>query len=525
VALTAARNGLKSRAIHAIHGAHHPTRLALVDEQRELTYAQANDEMNRLAQALGTRFAAVAGTPVILMMQNRVEYVVAWFALARLGGRSVHASYRLTTRELEYLVRHSNARIAISDETSFPAVAALKKAHPTLPLSVIVVGQEPPPASDLFRYTDVVAGAVPAFPPRRRGQLQSENIVYTSGTTGKPKGAVRDFASFGLTELFRVLERLPFRLGERHLIVSPMYHSAGQIFSLLQSALGGTLYLRPHFEPLDTLKFLSRWGVESVFMVPTMIRRILQLPQEEFQRHATPHLRALISGASEFPQPLREAAIARFGAGAVHDFYGATEIGWVTVINGNEMLRKPMSVGKPLAGQEVRILDEDGTAQPLGQVGTIYVRNAQTMAGYLNDPSATAAGQRGEWVTVEDLGWLDADGYLFLAGRARDMVKSGGMNVYPVEIEEVLGRHPSISEAAVIGLPDEDLGERLAAVVVPKVAGVFDVAEVAQFARVHLSGFKIPKQWEVVGELPRNATGKIVKTELRARFGTPGPGH
>jgi acyl-CoA synthetase (AMP-forming)/AMP-acid ligase II len=241
-----------------------------------------------------------------------------------------------------------------------------------------------------------------------------------------------------------------------------------------------------------------------------------------FRDHPTPSLSGLVSGAAEFPQALREQAIQRFGARAIHDFYGATELGWITFLNGEEMLRKPGSVGRAMAGQDVAIMDKDGRKLPPGEVGLIYVRNSQTMGGYLHDKAATEQSVKDGWMTVEDLGRIDADGYLFLAGRERDMVKSGGVNVYPVEIEEVLNRHPSVKECAVIGIPDPEWGEKLVGVVVARDRAAWAPSDVEAFARKELAGFKVPKRWELVDELPRNNTGKVLKTDLRKRFTAAG---
>ncbi|HVY46134.1 MAG TPA: AMP-binding protein, partial [Minicystis sp.] len=325
---------------------------------------------------------------------------------------------------------------------------------------------------------------------------------------------------FGVLEGSRLLDRLPVRIGDRHLVVAPLYHSGAQAFTLVHAALGGTIFLHEHFDAEATLAELSRSRVQSIFLVPTMIRRIVELRGELRARHATPELRALVSGAAEFPDALRRAAIDVFGARVVHDFYGATELGWVTLVDGVDMLARPGTVGRPLAGQAIAILDREGRALPPGETGLVYVRNEQTMSGYLADARATEETRRGPWVTVEDLGRVDGDGYLYISGRERDMVKSGGVNLYPVEIEEVLARHPAVREVAVIGLPDPEWGERLAAVVVPR--GAFDPADVERFARAELASVKVPKEWHVVEELPRNATGKTLKRELRARYAGQG---
>ncbi|MBI5494022.1 MAG: acyl--CoA ligase [Deltaproteobacteria bacterium] len=518
--LAAYEHGLRNRTIHELHAINQPQRLCVADDRRSLTYAEANQEMNRVGNALRSSLEVTPGTPVILMMENCAEYLVTWFALSRISARAVHASYRLTAAELEYLVRHSGTRVVVVSPSTLPVADKVRVDRPELGLRIVVVGGEQT-ASPLLPYDQLVATGALQFPEPPAVDQQAQNIVYTSGTTGKPKGAMRDFASYGVVELARLLERLPFRVGERHLVVAPLYHSGGQVFSLLMAALGASTYLRPHFEPLDALRALSRHAIHSMFIVPTMLRKILQLPDEEFRANPTREIRGIVSGAAEFPHALRVEAAQRFGAEAIHDFYGATELGWITFISGPDMLRKPGSVGTVMAGQQVKIMDRDGQELPPGDVGLIYVRNAQTMGGYLHDDEATQASMRDGWMTVEDLGRMDSEGFLFLAGRDRDMVKSGGVNIYPVEIEEVLSRHPAVSEAAVIGIPDPEWGEKLLALVVPRHRAGFDVADVEKFARAELAGFKVPKRWEIVDDLPRNNTGKIVKKELRARYAPP----
>lgn len=517
----AAAHGVGAHSLHLLHALTDPSRLAVADDHRALTYAGANDEISRLANALAARYGAGPGESVVLMMENRVEYVIAWFALIRLGARAVHASHRLTAPELRYLVAHSGARVALVSPSTRAVAEQLQRDEPGLGLRLIVAAEGPGSAADADGYEALRASASSAFPARAVRGAASENVVYTSGTTGKPKGAVRDFSRFGFLELSRLLERLPFHVGERHLVVGPLYHSAAQVFVMLMTSLSASVYLRPHFDAEDCLRTLSAHGIESLFVVPTMLRRLLQLPDEAFRAHPTPALRGLVSGSAEFPHALRLDAIRRFGAHAVHDFYGATELGWVTHIRGDEMLRKPGSVGRPVAGQALAILDAGGRPVSPGAVGTIWVRNAQTMSGYLHDRAATAATTRDGWMTVDDLGRVDGDGYLFLAGRERDMVKSGGVNLYPVEIEEVLARHPAVAEVAVVGVPDPEWGERLVGVVVPRTPGTLDTAGLEAFARAELAAVKVPRRWEVVDVLPRNATGKVVKTALRARLASP----
>ena len=509
IAKLALDQGVGAHMTHGIHARSHPDRLAIVDGSRAVTYAEADAEINRIARGLRARAGARRGEPVALMMENRVEYVLFWIALFRLGTPAVHASYRSTPDELTYMLEHSGARVVIaSEQTAGVARAAAER------VGARVVGAGGARDVDVTSW-ELIRGMSARAPRRRSAESNSDNVVYTSGTTGRPKGAVRDFKAIGALELSRIMDGLGATAGERHLVVAPLYHSAAQAFTLLYTALGATIHLLPRFDAADALRAMHTHQITSTFMVPTMIRRLVELPEEEWAKGAPSALHALVSGAAPFPHALRARAAARLGAQNVFDFYGATELGWVTLARGDEMLARPGTVGRALPGQEIAVFDEGGARLPPGEVGVIHVRSPQRMTGYLRDREATEAAARGEWLTVDDLGHLDADGYLYVGGRARDMIISGGVNVYPVEIEEVLARHPDVREVAVVGEPDEEWGERVAAFVAfaPGAEGDFD--PIADFARETLSRAKVPRRWERVDALPRNHTGKVLKRTLR----------
>jgi fatty-acyl-CoA synthase len=516
VARILAARGLGVRSLHAIHAATDPERPALVDERRSVTYREADQEIDALASALRDHLGVSRSAPVAVMMENRVEYALVWFALFRLGVTCAHMGRHSTVDELEPLLDRSGARVLVVSDKTFEVAAELLARRPELDLRVVRVGsgRAVPRVCD---YDDVCARGLGLVGKLHVEAGPSDNVVYTSGTTGRPKGAVRDMAAVGPLELFRVLERLPLRTGDRHLVCAPMYHSSGQVFLLINTALAATIHFQERFDPETTLTRIARDGIHNVFMVPTMIARMLELPDEVHARCPTPELRVLVSGAAPFNTSLRERAIARFGADVVFDFYGATELGWVTLIDGNEMLTHPGSVGRPIAGQELAILDDQGVRVRTGEVGRVFTRSGQLMVGYLRD--AAAAGDEtasGQWLTVDDLGKVDEDGYLWITGRARDMVISGGVNIYPVEIENVLSKHPEIADVAVIGVPDAEWGERLVAIVVPR-AG-FAAEAVEAWARERLTPYKIPRRWETLAELPRNPTGKVLKRELVERY-------
>ena len=526
-AALAKRQGLGAHMVHALWALAAPDRVALVDDQGSLTYAQAEARINQLAHALRQLLRPGEARPVALMLENSASYLLCWTALLRLGVGCIHSSPRASAQELAYILEHSGAQLVVTSQALEDVARLAATGQGAQGASVRVALLDPglsdsPTARALWTLAERQPTSFPERMTRQgRNPSSSDNIVYTSGTTGKPKGAVRDLKSVGLKELLRLLERLPVQAAERHLIVCPLYHSGAQVFALMMAALGATIFIRPRFEAQDTLASLSRHAIHSVFVGPTMIHRLVQLPEQVWAKHPTPALRALISGAAPFPQALRERAMTRFGARVVFDFYGATELGWVTVIDGEQMRLRPGSVGRPLRGQRVVILDERGQALPAGQIGVIHVRNEQLMRGYLrHDEAPQADASNLGALTVEDLGYLDEAGYLYISGRARDMVISGGVNLYPVEIEEVLAKHPQAQEVAVVGEPDEEWGERLVAFVVTDDPCALTPQTLERWARASLSGPKIPRRWIITDEpLPRNPTGKVLKRLLRERLG------
>ncbi|MCB9547122.1 MAG: AMP-binding protein [Myxococcales bacterium] len=470
-------------SLPAFNAALTPDRLAWVDERQAVTWAEAAARVEALAAGLARERGLRAGDNVLILLENRVEYPLLWFALMRLGARAVHGSYDSTAAEVAQMIATARPALIVASARAQAAVAGV---------AVPVLAPE----------------ALPSGRPRRRGlwpraARAGASVVFTSGTTGTPKGAVRSFGRLGAGELVRILDRLPLRHGERHLLVGRLYHSAGQAFLVLVAGLGGTVWLEADPDAARLARRLAEADIQSVFLVPTLLQRLLATPLP-----ALPALRAVIAGAAPFPEALRAAAIERLGPGRIFDFYGATELGWVTVCDGFEMQARPGTVGRPLAGLGLQVVDDAGAILPTGAVGQVVVETSQGFGGYLGRPAATAR------VGVEDLGRLDADGYLYLAGRARDMVVSGGVNLYPAEIEDAIGQHPDVVEVAVIGAPDPDWGERLVAFVV--VRAPVEAATLEAFARGLLAGPKVPRRWVFVDALPRNPTGKVQKALLRA---------
>ncbi|MDY0004077.1 MAG: AMP-binding protein [Polyangia bacterium] len=497
--------------IHALNAGNAPSRLAVVDGSQSLTYGQMDARLSQLVHGLRS-LGLGRGDRLALMAPNGWPYLLGFFGALRGGFAAVHVSYRLTAPELRYILEHSGARALLFDPRCLEAVKALMDAEPFRKL-IFIATSFMPDAPDVLTLEALLSGQPESFPRSAKRLLAMPNLVYTSGTTGAPKGAVRDFARLSLPELMRILDRLPFRAGERHLVVCPLYHSAAQAFVIFQAAGGSTLVLLPRFDPEETLRCLATERIDSVLLTPTMIRLILDLPEAVKARYRPGlRLRSLVSGAAPFPQPLREEAIEFFGE-VVHDFYGSTEVGWTTLVGSKEMLERPSTVGRPIPGTHIFILDDEGRPLPPGEVGEIFVTTQQRIEEYYRNAEATSGSRRGEAQASGDLGWLDEAGYLFLAGRRSDLVISGGVNVYPSEIEQALVEHPAIREAAVLGVPDDKWGERVVAFLVgPKAA---ELPEIEAFCRERLAGFKVPKQWELREELPHNATGKVLKRLLK----------
>jgi acyl-CoA synthetase (AMP-forming)/AMP-acid ligase II len=342
-------------------------------------------------------------------------------------------------------------------------------------------------------------------------------LVYTSGTTGQPKGVLLSHRSRAMTFYGMAMEYGCFGPEDRHLSMAPMAHGAGFAFTMAPLFFGGYVEVLPKFDPERVLHALARGSFTGTFMVPTHYQAIFGLEQPVLERYRgrAAGLRTVISNASALPQAVKEKIIAYFGEGLLHEAYGSTEGGVVTNLRPKDQLRKIQCVGTPFTCTSIRLLAEDGAEVATGEIGELYSRSPFLFNGYWNRPEETRACMRDGYVSVGDLARRDEEGYLYIVDRKKDMVISGGLNIYPREIEEVLHRHPAIREVAVIGVPDDRWGERLRAFIVPHPGMTVDPAELDAFCRESLSGYKVPRELRFIEALPRNAAGKVLKQELR----------
>jgi fatty-acyl-CoA synthase len=494
-----------------------PLRPAAVDRQERLNYGELEARINRLTHGL-VALGLGPQVPMGLMLKNGHAYLELCAALATVGGMTVQIGHRLKAPEVADLVEHSRAHALAFDGELAPLVEEVLRAQRASLVRerCIAVGGAPG-----FRsYADLVEEGDPLAPARIAGGGFGGTMIYTSGTTGHAKGATREMSRLGYAPIMSFLSRLPVGRDERHLVVCPMYHSAGLFFVMTVLALGGCLVMLDHFDPEAVLQTIERERITSALMVPTMYARLMALPPAMLRGYDLSSLRWLMSGAAPLPTELARQVEDTLGP-ILYNLYGATETGLVTLAGPGEHTARPGTIGRLLGGNEVRLLDDAGREVSEGQVGELYVKNAMMMDGYHRDEAATACASREGFISVGDLAYRDADGYYYLADRKGDMVISGGVNIYPFEIERRLHEHPAVAEAAVIGVPDPEWGESLVAFVVLRPGRSASEADLIEHVGARLADYKRPRRVFFVDALPRNATGKVLKRELRPLAGGP----
>jgi fatty-acyl-CoA synthase len=508
-------------ALFRIHGANSPDKPAIVFRPargagRTWTYGELDRTCDRVAAGFVAR--GLAGSSVLVMMKNRPEYLVIGTAASRAGAAQVTISWRSTPAELAYLAGHCGAKAIVFDAAV--ATTVEKADLPGIPReNRFVVRDADDAPTDGFTPFEALATETPLDEAREEGPV----VVYTSGTTGKPKGAVRKFNRELLPSLLRFLKETPFRADDVHLASCPLYHTTSFGFIGMSMILGATIVLMDEYEPRRWLELLDRERATTTVLVPTMLHRLLALGDDTIRARDTRSLRALFCTSAPLPGPDSTKAMELFGD-VVFNLYGATETGIVTLAKPRDLRHSPGTIGRAVAGTEIRLLDDTGREVAPGEVGELYARNAMLVAGYHRDEAATRGSMRDGFFSVGDLARIDEHGCYHLEGRKRDMIISGGVNVYPAEVEATLEAHPQVDEVAVVGLPDPEWGERVTAVVVPKVVAddvVVDEAALKIWCKERLAGPKVPRTIVLLprGEsLPRNPTGKVLKRDLQVRF-------
>lgn len=488
---------------------------AVVEGERVTTRAELNAAVNRLANALAA-LGVGAGERGVWCGPNSTEVLVFMHACRKLGLVAVPLPYRFTAEECHHVLADSGAALVAVDAEHAPKVATVLDRLPALRHRLVFRGAHPAMAS-WDRLTDAAAAAEPP-PPDGYGAA----MMYTSGTTGRPKGAVRTRSDRAL--LAAMMGELGFGASEVHLVTGPLYHAGPNAFALLTHIAGGTVVVSRTFDPGRWLELVARHRVTSTFVAPTHLKRVVALPAEVLAGADLSSMRTLIANAAPVPYALKQEVVAKLGDGFLYEVYGSTELGIATVLKPQDQLRKPGSCGRPYGGIGLKVVDEQGVERPTGEAGELFVRTALAIDGYHGAAGEMAAlpGDEG-WKSVGDVAWIDDEGFLHICDRKTDLVITGGVNVYPAEVEAALHAHPDVGDAAVIGLPDDEWGERVHAVVAPRPGRTLAPADLDAFVADRLAGFKRPRSWEIRPELPRTDSGKLLKRVLRAEHAGSAP--
>lgn len=483
------------------------------DDGRTYTYGEFDKRVNRLASAL-PGVGVNHGDRIAVLFPNNPEFLEILFGAAKIGAIMVPLNYRLTPPELAYIVNDCGAT-ALAYTPDFVEQAGALKSMVKDVKTFIRVGEET--EEDEIDYGRWVS-QYPDTRPGVRKEVSPDDphfIMYTSGTTGRPKGAILTHANTSWNAINAVLA---YGLSQKdtNLISTPLYHIGGLSAGATPTIFsGGKVILNRFFQPDRTLRMIESHRVTIMFGIPTMFH--MMAGSELFDDIDFSSVRFLIAGGAPCPVPLIEKYLAKgvtFNQG-----YGLTEAApGVTALDDEDSLRKRGSAGKPLFFVDVDIVDDDNMEVPTGEIGEIVIKGPNVFKGYWNMPEETEQVIRYGWLHSGDLGYLDNEGYLYVKDRKKDMLISGGENVYPVEVENVLLAHPKVEEVAVIGMPDEKWGEAPLAIVVTKAAETLSEDELIEFCRDKLARFKTPRKVVFRESLPRNPTGKVLKRKLRAQF-------
>jgi long-chain acyl-CoA synthetase len=499
----------------AHHAGAFPDKPALVLGDSTVSYGALNVRVNRLARAL-RRAGVGVGDAVAAVLPNCFEWFELLNAVGKIGAQLVPVGYRLKGPEIAYMVADSRAKVVVGAAELRDNIdrAWRELTHDDGGLWVTGISEPWRGRS----YEALLADEPPSEPENGFVGGGFNVLMYTSGTTGRPKGIDRAInPAAGHLTLASIAQLWGFGPADVHLISGPLYHTAPSSYGQLHLLIGGTAVLMPHFDAAEALSLIEHHRVTNTFMVPTHFNRILQLDDSQRRRYDLSSLRRVLHSAAPCPTHVKRGIIEVFPPGVVTEFYGASESGF-TMISGEEWLRKPGSVGRPWPMHEIRILDDTGKQCAPGEIGLIYVRSPRMEFQYRNADDKNRAAFRDGFFTAGDLGYLDGEDYLFIADRRTDLIISGGANVYPAEVESVLMTHPKIADAAVVGVPDPDMGKSVLAVVELRAGESASSEEIIAFTRRDLAHYKCPRRVEIVDHLPREPQGKVRKHELVERF-------
>lgn len=493
--------------VPALNARRTPTKAAIIDDDGSMTFKELDDAANAVANGL-LAMGVKGGDGVAILARNHRWFVIANYGCARVGARTIMLNTEFSGPQIRDVSEREGAKLIIYDEEYSEAV---KLAEP--PLGKLRALGTNPDATEPSKSTDetlaeLIARSSAAPPPKVT--KRSSVIILTSGTTGTPKGATRN-APPSLAPIGGVLSSVPFRAGEVTSLPSPMFHALGYLHATIALTLGSTLVLRRKFKPVTVLEDIAKHHVTAIVVVPVMLSRMLDALEKMDTKPDLSSLRIVFVSGSQLGAELATRAMKDLGP-VIYNLYGSTEVALATIAKPEDLQKNPATVGSVVRGTKIKILDDNGNEVPQGDVGRIFVGNSFPFEGY------TGGGNKqiiDGLLSSGDVGYFDHNGLLFVSGRDDEMIVSGGENVFPAEVEDLISGHPDVVEATALGVEDPDWGARLRAFVVLKEEAELTEEAVKNYVREHLARYKVPREVIFLSELPRNPTGKILKRELR----------
>lgn len=493
--------------IPALNARRNPNRRAVIDDEGTMTFAELNDATNAVANGL-LAMGVKGGDGVAILARNHRWFLIANYACGRVGARTILLNTEFSGPQIRDVAAREGAKVIIYDDEYAEAVKLAET-----PLGKLrALGSDPdaggPSASTDETLAELIARSSKA--PAPKATKRSSIIILTSGTTGTPKGANRH-APPTLAPIGGVLSHVPFRAGEVTALPSPMFHALGYLHATIAMTLGSTLVLHRKFKPATVLEDVAKHQVTAIVVVPVMLSRMLDALEAMETRPDLSTLRIVFVSGSQLGAELATRAMRDLGP-VIYNLYGSTEIAFVSIARPRDLKKNPATVGPPIRGVKVKILDEQGQQLPQGTVGRIFVGNFFPFEGYTGGGGKEVIDGL---MSSGDVGYFDEGGLLYVSGRDDEMIVSGGENVFPAEVEDLISGHPDVVEATAIGVDDKDFGQRLRAFVVLKEGAEATEDAIKDYVRDHLARYKVPREVIFLAELPRNPTGKILKRELQ----------
>jgi acyl-CoA synthetase (AMP-forming)/AMP-acid ligase II len=502
-------------------------KIAMVDDRPDgtvisRTFGELNAESNQLANVLLELGVRPGESKVVWCGQNSIGLVLMINAARKLGVTAVPLNYRLSDEEATYVTDHSDANIVYVDVEFAPMFQRIRGQLPKVE-HILVFDGAASAAGVPQGMIDVdarIAAAPTSEPEVPEGTEAGATMIYTSGTTGKPKGALRR-GTTGAEQAAAMMALIGYTPDDIYIPTGPLYHSGPGGFMGIAQALGQTTVLQRKFNPEDWLRLVEKYKVTSTFSAPTPIRMVCNLPDEVKAKYDVSSMKRMIANAAPWSFALKKMYVAYLPADSLYEVYGSTELGVNCILLPKDQMRKPGSCGQAAPMVEIKLFDDDGN-EVIGtgpeHTGELFVKSPSVFNDYYKQHDRFLDDQKNGYQTVGDIAYRDDEDYFYICDRKKDMIISGGMNIYPAEIEAALEHHPDVLEAAVFGVPSEEWGESVHAVVVVREGGSMTEDDVMSFARQHLANYKVPRSVSWLDELPKTGSGKILKRELRAPF-------